>query len=476
MKQNNLMTKAGRYSLLALAVLCFAVPALSQKRQVLLDKVVAVVGGSSILESEVTEFADMLVAQQRAQHYTSDRDPKSEALEKLMTQKLLYNQALIDSVDINSGDIESRVEDLIQGMVADEGSIKALEAKHHMAIFNIREMFRRRFEEQAYANAMQGEIVGKVKVIPGEVEHFFNSLDPDSLPLVAEQYVYAQITKYPETLEDAKRRTRERLLSMRERIVTGQSRFEVMARMYSEAYASSLQGGEMEAQLAGLVQPFAEALQELKPGRISEVVETKFGYHIIELLEKKGTNYRFRHILLRPTFSRQELAKPARQLDSIANLIRKDSITFERAALEFSDDPYSKMNGGIVSNQDLLEYHDAYDVKLTDTRFFRESFGEGNGLADYNALRRLKIGEVSDSFQTQDLRGNSLCKIVKLVEIIPTHRASLENDYLEIEQMALTDKQEKVFRKWLDKKIAGMYVYVAPEYRDGEFENPTWLK
>lgn len=466
------MTK--RLLLAAVAVLCAVTAATAQKQQVILDKIVAVVGSSSILESDVREYADILVAQQRAQHYTSDRDPKSEALEKLMTQKLLYNQAQIDSVEINSVEIMSRVEEYVQDMVNEEGSIAALEAKHHMAIFNLREMLRQRLSEQSYAAAMQNEIVGKVTVIPGEVEHYYNSLDRDSLPPVAEQYVYAQITKFPETMEEAKRRTRERLLSMRERVVTGQSRFEVLARMYSEDYASSVQGGEMESPLAGLVHPFAEALEDLKPGRVSEVVETKFGFHIIELIERKGTNYRFRHILLRPTYSMQELSKPARFLDSIADLIRKDSITFEKAALEYSDDPYSKMNGGIVSNQDMLEYHDAYDVKLTDTRFFRESFGDNR--ADYNALRQLKVGEISNSFQTEDLRGNKLCKIVKLVEIIPAHRASLEEDYLEIERMALNDKQERIFRKWLDKKIDGMYVYIAPEYRDAEFENKSWLK
>lgn len=470
------MMKKNILTITAVAAMFGAAVVAQTPRHVMLDKVVAVVGGSSVLESEVTEAAAMIVAEQRAQRYTSDRDPRSEALEKLMLQKLLYNQAQIDSVEINSVAVMEQVEDYVQSMIAQEGSIPALEAKHHMPIYNIREMLRHRIEEQAYANAMQGEIVSKVTVIPGEVEHFYNTLDLDSLPLVAEQYVYAQITKYPETLEDAKRRTRERLLSMRERIVTGQSKFEVMARMYSEDYASSLQGGEMESQLGALVRPFAEALQDLKPGRVSEVVETKFGYHIIELLEQKGSVYRFRHILLRPTFSMQELMKPAQQLDSIAELIRKDSITFEKAALEFSDDPYSKMNGGIVSNQEILEYYDSYDVKLTDTRFFRESFGEGNGLADYNALRTLKPGEISRSFQTQDLRGNSLCKIVKLVEIIPTHRASLTEDYLAIEQMALADKQNRVFRKWLDRKIGGMYVYIAPEYRDGDFENKTWLK
>lgn len=472
------MTYTMKKTLLLLAALslCGMAALYAQKRQIMLDKVVAVVGGSSILESEVLEYASELVSRRRAQHYTSDRDPKNEALEQLMLQKLLYNQAQIDSVEVNTVEIMGRIEEFVQEMINEEGSISALEAKHHMAIFNIREMLRQRYEEQAYASAMQGEIVGKVTVIPGEVEHYYNSLDKDSLPMVAEQYVYAQITRYPKTMDEAKRRTKERLLSMRERIVTGQARFDALARMYSEDYPSNIHGGEMSSPINGLVQPFAEALQELKPGRVSEVVETKFGFHIIELLEVKGSNYRFRHILLRPTFSMQELIEPARELDSIASLIRKDSITFEAAALQFSDDRYSKMNGGVVSNQEVLEYHDAYDVKLTDTRFFKESFGEGNGLADYNALRGLKVGEISNSFQSADLSGNSLCKIVKLVEIIPTHRASLKEDYLEIEQMALNDKQQRVFRKWLDKKIDGMYVYISPEYRDGEFENKAWLK
>ena len=461
---------------LVVAILCGASLIYAQKRQIVLDKVVAVVGGSSILESEVSEYAAMLVARQRAQRYTSDRDPKSEALEALMLQKLLYTQAQIDSIEINSVDILSRVEEYVQQMVNEEGSITALEKKHHMAIYNLREMLRQRYEEQAYASGMQNDVISKVTVIPGEVEQFYNTLDKDSLPMIAEQYVYAQITKYPKTMDEAKRRTRERLLEMRERIVTGKARFEVLARMYSEDYPSNIHGGEMTMPLNSLVQPFADALKELKPGRISEVVETKYGFHIIELLEVKGNDYRFRHILLRPSYSIYDLAEPARELDSIADLIRKDSITFEKAALDNSDDPYSKMNGGIVTNQELLEFHDAYDVNLTNTKFYRESFGEGNGLADYNALRRLKVGEISNSFQTEDLRGNSLCKIVKLVEIIPSHRASLVEDYLQIEELALQDKQDKVFRKWLTEKIQGMYIHIAPEYRNCEFDNPAWLK
>ena len=447
-----------------------------QRRQVMLDKVVAVVGGSSIVYSEVADYARQLVEQRRQEGYTSDRDPMNEALEALMTQKLLYNQAQIDSVEINSNDILSQVEDQVQQMVDMEGSISKLEAKQHMAIFNIREILRQRYEEQAYASAMQREVVSKVTVIPGEVERYYKSLSKDSLPTIADQYVYAQITKFPKSMKEAKQRARERLLDMRERVITGKARFDNLARMYS-VDGTALRGGEMDpTPLAGLDEAFAKTLEGMKPGQISEVVESQFGFHIIQLLDKRGQLYHFRHILLRPEYTSDELGETLNQLDSIADLIHKDSITFEKAALRFSDDAASKMNGGIVSNHDILERYQAFDAKLTVTKFLKEDFGRFKSLDDYNALIRLKPGEVSDAFLTEDLLGNQLGKIVKLVEVIPTHPASLNEDYLRLEEMALQDKQEHVFREWLTKKIDGMYVFIDPEYRNGEFENKHWVK
>lgn len=460
----------------ALVLGIFAVAA--QKKQVMLDRVVAVVGGSSILWSEVNEYAGELLERRRKEGYTSDRDPRNEALEQLLMQKLLFNQALIDSVDVNLGDIAQRVENHLQALVDDAGSIAALEAKQHMAIFNVREMLRQRYEEQAYAQAMQGTVVSKIKVIPGEVERFFRKTHQDSLPIIAEQYVYAQITKFPASITEAKQRTKERLLDMRERIIKGQTRFDVMARMYSQD-GTAINGGEMDPQpLDGFVRPFAEALGDLKPGQVSEVVETQFGYHLIQLIDQKGRLYHARHILLRPVYAPDELVAPARMLDSVVNLIRKDSMTFEQAALKFSDDGGSKMNGGIVTNHDILELAHAYDAKYTETRFLKEDFGRNGGknLDDYNALRNLKVGEISGSFQTEDMMSNELSKVVKLVRLIPPHKASLNDDYIRIEQLALNAKQEKAFKEWLNKKIDGMYIYIAPELRDGEFENKNWIK
>ncbi|MBO5875815.1 MAG: peptidylprolyl isomerase [Alistipes sp.] len=470
------MTRRVTIALIIMTALALGVVA--QKRQVMVDKVVAVVGGSSILHSEVMSTANDLTQRRREAGYTSDNDPYTEALEALLLQKLLYNQALIDSVEVNTNDLTSRAESQVNRWVEEAGSIPALEKKHHMQIYHLREMLRRRLEMQTYASTMQNEVTSKVTITPGEVERYYNALDKDSLPIIAKQYVYAQITKFPKSLVAAKQRTKERLLEMRERIITGKTKFSTMARMYS-VDGSAIQGGEMEPQvLAGFVQPFADAMRELKPGQVSEVVETEFGFHLIQLIDRKGELYHCRHILLRPTYTIEELVEPLQELDSIADLIRKDSITFEAAAAKFSDDVHSKQNGGIVTNHDLLEHYNAFDAKLTATRFLEEDFGMGRGksIEDYNAIRKLKVGEISPAFQSQDLVGNNLSKIVKLVEIIPPHPASLKDDYLRLEAMALADKQSRVFDEWVDKKIEQMYIHIDPDYRNLDFMNKNWIK
>lgn len=445
----------------------------AQKQPVVVDKVVAVVGNSAIFYSDMVETAEQLVSQRREMGYTSDRDPHNEALEQLLLQKLLYHQALIDSVDVNKSDIMVAVENMVQNMISEAGSIAALEAEQHKAVFDIRETMQQQYEEMQYAQSMQRTVTDKVTITPGEVERYYKSMPKDSLPLVPEQYVYAHITKYPSSMTEAKQRVRERLLDMRERIISGKASFATLARMYSED-GSAVRGGELEPMaLDGFVQPFADALEKLKPDQISEVVETEYGFHIIQMIERTPNgNYRCRHILLRPYYTPSELAESDRLLDSLAALIRADSLTFEKAALEHSDDLYSKQNGGLVSNHDILESQQAFDAKLTQTKFYKEYLM----MADYNAIRRLKVGEISNAFQTTDMKSNQLSKIIKLVDVIPSHPATLEEDYLMIEEAALNDKKHREFEKWLNDKIDGMYVRIDPEYRGGEFENKHWVK
>lgn len=464
---------------LSLFVLLLSASVLTaQKRQVLLDRVVAVVGGSAILYSEVEEQASALVQQRREQGYTSDRDPMNESLEMLMRQKLLYSQALIDSVEIYS-DVNSYVEEQLQAMISEAGSIAELEAREHMAVFNFRELLRQQITEQEYARSMQQEVVGEIQVSPGEVEQYYKNLKAEELPLVPEQYVYAQIVRYPASQEDAKRRTRERLMEMRERIISGKSSMAVLARTYSVDPGSAMRGGELPAgPLEELMTPYADALEKLKPGQVSEVVETDYGFHIIELIdEPKNGLYHSRHILLRPTYTAEELNEPIVFLDSLAAVIRTDTISFETAAMEHSEDKLTKMNGGLVTNHDLLMSSPSYaNVKYSATKFRREDFGDGKSLQDYSNLIRMKVGDVSAAYMAEDLRRNEHAKIIKLLEVIPTHTATLEEDYTTIEEMALAQKQQKIFDEWMREKIDGLYVYIAPDFREGEWQYPNWVK
>lgn len=450
----------------------------AQKRQVMIDRVVAIVGGSAILHSDVTMFAEQIVQSRRAQGFTSDRDPMNESLEALMKQKLLFHQSQIDSIE--SGSVDELVSQRIDAMVAEVGSVAKLEEEQHMKIFNLRQIMYNRMTEQQAATAMQNHVIGDVTVTPGEVNLFFSKLKEEQIPLIPEQYVYAQITRYPSSLEEAKLRTKERLLEMRERIISGKSTIDLLARTYSDDPGTAMRGGLMSSTANELTAPFADALAELKPGQVSEVVETEFGFHIIQLQEEpKNGIYTFRHVLLKPDFTVEELVEPIEFLDSIRALIVSDSLTFESAATEHSHDTYSKKNGGIVTNHDILtKYPQLSNVKLSATKFKKDDFGSqgGKSLADYYALSKLKVGEVSNAFQSEDLNGNELAVMVKLIEVIPIHSATLKDDYLKIEEMALEEKKMKVLNKWLEEKIDQHYVYVAPDFRDGEFEFKNWVR
>lgn len=450
----------------------------AQKRQVMIDRVVAIVGGSAILHSDVTMFAEQIVQSRRAQGFTSDRDPMNESLEALMKQKLLFHQSQIDSIE--SGSVDELVSQRIDAMVAEVGSVAKLEEEQHMKIFNLRQIMYNRMTEQQAATAMQNHVIGDVTVTPGEVNLFFSKLKEEQIPLIPEQYVYAQITRYPSSLEEAKLRTKERLLEMRERIISGKSTIDLLARTYSDDPGTAMRGGLMSSTANELTAPFADALAELKPGQVSEVVETEFGFHIIQLQEEpKNGIYTFRHVLLKPDFTVEELVEPIEFLDSIRALIVSDSLTFESAAAEHSHDTYSKKNGGIVTNHDILtKYPQLSNVKLSATKFKKDDFGSqgGKSLADYHALSKLKVGEVSNAFQSEDLNGNELAVMVKLIEVIPIHSATLKDDYLKIEEMALEEKKMKVLNKWLEEKIDQHYVYVAPDFRDGEFEFKNWVR
>lgn len=436
------------------------------------DKIVAVVGRSVILYSDVDALSKELLRKRREEGYTLDRSAKDEALENLLLQKLLYHQSQIDSLKVNTDDLPAAVESAINAEVMEKGSVTALEAFYHKPIFDIKAELQRRYEEVKYARGMQSDVQSKTTITPGEVEIFYKKAPKDSLPIIPEQYTYSQIVKYPPTLNEAKQRTREKLLEMRERISKG-ARFDALARMYSEDPGSAVRGGEMDfTPKEGYVKPFADALARLNVNQVSGVVETEYGFHIIQLLEKKGNMFRCRHILIKPQFTNSEIQSTLNTLDSIANLVREGKMTFEAAATEYSEERFSRLNNGVVTNHETLEAYNAFDPKLASTMFFKEDLSKD----DFQSIRNLKPGEVSTSYMTHDLKGNVMCKVVAINKITPAHTASLEKDYLKIEEIALNQKRNNEFDAWLNKKIASMYIHIDPEFRNAEFTNKAWLK
>lgn len=464
--------RKGIISLVSLILLLASSYTSTAQNKASADKIIAVVGNSIVLYSELNDGMNMLREQQIREGYTPDRDIKSEALEMLLMQKLLANQAQLDSLTIDNQRINSEIDNRINMMLQELGSLSAIEKMIGKPIFQYKDDLRRRYEEMMYAQSMQQKVRSGVTITPTEVERFFKTMSKDSLPIIPEQYTYAQVVVYPPSMAEAKLRTREKALELRERIING-DRFDVLARLYSVDKSSAIRGGELEfTPLEGYVKPFAEALGKLTINQVSEVVETEFGFHLIQLLEKKSNLFRARHILLKPDFTSVEMKASFDQLDSIAKMIRIDSLKFEDAAFRFSQDKYSRLNKGVVTNQEALEVMTGQaSPKSTSTKFLKEELME-----DFKTINTLKIGEVSQPYASFDLKGNQTTKIIKLLNIVPPHQANLKDDYVRIEELAVNNKIQNIFDEWLTKKIAAMYVKMNAEYLDSDFKYSGWVK
>ena len=446
-------------------------PMYAQDNKVVAEKVIAVVGNSAILYTDLLQAIDQLRAQQMQNRYTPDYDITSSALEELLMQKLLSNQARLDSLPVNSAAISSSVDQRVNELIERLGSLGKLEAMFNKPVFLIKSDLQDQFEDITLAENMRNNVESKVSITPSEVERFFNEFDKSKLPIVPEQYCYSHIVMYPPAHKDAQLRTKERLLTLRQRIINGET-FAMLARLYSEDESTRSYGGDLGwSNPNQYVAPFSDALVKLKPGQVSSVVETEYGFHIIQLIDKKGESYHCRHILMKPSYSSDEMAISNAKLDSIANLIRCDSMSFMEAAIKFSEDKLSKMNGGRVSNHDMLKARHINNAKATTIKFFKEDLGQ-----DYYAIKDLSEGEISKPFETRDLNGNVLTKIIRLDKIIPQHFADINEDYIRIEEVALENKKSKVFKKWIEEKIKDMYIRIDPEYHNLKFTYEGWVK
>lgn len=434
------------------------------------NEVVAIVGNSHILLSDVARVTKQVEMQRSQMGSLSGRSPFSEALESLLAQKLLATQARIDSLGKSMPDMSTEIETQIASMVSEIGSVSALEQEYGKPIYAIKEEMLKEYEEVQLGTLMQNEIKYGVKINYPDVKEFFATLPLDSLPLIPEQYVYSQIVRMPPATEQRKFEIRQQLLSFRERILAGE-RLSTLARLYSKDPGSASRGGEWGPDDVNKLTPqFVEALEGLRPGKISEVFETEYGFHIAELISRNGDIVHCRHMLLKPEFTIEEQNREILLLDSLSAAIGTDPKKFTDAVINYSMDTKTAANQGLV--YDILSTTREMNAQLATTMFVKESIFPPQ---DYIELAKLKVGEVSKPFVSVDTKGNEIYKIIRLDRIVETHQANLELDYEAIADVTLSNKSNIEVDKWIQRTIPKIYVWLNPKYSDVTFDH-NWKK
>jgi peptidyl-prolyl cis-trans isomerase SurA len=450
-----LENKTIRYSLFL--VFFLIISSNSTFAQFVIDQVLSIVGNEKILLSDIEQEE----LRMKMQGYNPEGDVKCDIFEDLLVQKLLLHQAQIDSISVTNTQVESEMERRLKFFISQVGSEAALESYFNKTIFQIRDDLRKAIREALLTQQMQEKVVSNVTVTPSEVKKFFRNIPNDSLPVIPEQYEYRQILLYPPATSEAKFLVREQLLDLRERILKGE-RFTTLAVAYSEDRATATRGGELGFRSREeLVKSFADAAFNLKEGQVSQIVETEYGFHIIQMIEKRGDQVNVRHILMKPVFSMEMLSQTHNRLDSIANLIKSDSISFIRAAQLFSEDEKTRLSGGLVIN-----------AQKGTPLFEKEQLNP----SDYYSIRNLSAGDLSAPFESRDEHANIVYKVIKLTRVIPQHIANLDDDYATIQQIAKGQKQQQEFIKWINDKIKKTYIRIDPSYSHCDFEIKGWIK
>lgn len=429
---------------------------------IVIDQVVAVVGNYPIKYSDI----EQQYLQLKAQGMAAKTDARCLILEELLFQKLLLHQAKIDSIEVSEREVESELDRRLRMFISQIGSQAELEKHFGKTIPEIKEDFRADVKEQLLTQRMQAEITGEIKVTPADVRNYYNSFSTDSLPLINTQIEYAQIIIEPEVDDQQKEQLIKRLEGIRKEIIESSNpanTFGAKATLYSDDRASAQKRGELGFTNRGdLVPEFSAVAFNLKKGEVSEIVETEFGYHIIQLIERKGEKINVRHILLMPKATPEAKVKALEKLDSIANIIRIDSLSFSEAAIKFSDDKTSRNNGGVAVNP-----------YTGDTKFEPEQIMDP--VTNYE-LKKLKIGEMSDVYETRGERGMTVYKIIKLKNKIKPHTANLNDDYNYIKELAQIQKQQKFIANWIEQKLETTYIKIDPSFRNCKFQQTDWLK
>ena len=452
-----------RHILKGVAVFLFAaasVNASAQKYQGgIVDKTVAVVGNEVIMISDIESEMQMM---QYNYGMKSDRKARCELLENMMSSKLFLMQARVDSLVVNNDMVESELANRIDMLKTNLGSEEAVEKEFGKPIYRLRQEWRSDLEDQTLTQQMQQEIAGKIPdLTPYDVQKYVDATEAEDLPMVPIKYQLSQICIYPDR-EAANLAVKERLLAIRERIMNGE-KFSTLARIYSQDPGSARKGGELGMASKSIFWPvFSDAAMALKPGMVSQIVETPDGFHIIEVLEKKGDMFNARHILLKPEYTAEDRSKAFRVLDSLKTELNNEAVTFQLAARFYSEDPASRTNGGQMADPNTgSSYFEIDQLKPQD----------------YAAIVDLKEGEISDPVESLDNEGrdgNTVYKIIKVDKIIPSHPASFSNDYTLLLGNAKQELQMKAIDDFIDSKIETTYIVIDPMFEDCVFERDGW--
>jgi len=422
-----------------------------------IDRVIAVVGNQSILQSEIEEG----YFQQQARGMQTKANLKCELFEQLLFQKLLIVQAQIDSIEVLDKQVELDIDGRIEKYKA-QLAPTSIEEYFGKSLSEIKESFFDVVHDQLVAQKMEGEITKDIKITPSEVKKHFNSFPKDSLPILDATFEFSQIVRKPTMTAAEKETQKAKLNAIRERIVKNGEDFKTLAVLYSDDPGSAKNGGLMSGISRGdLVPEFASAVFNLELDEVSEIVETEYGIHIIKLVGKQGDKVDFRHILLMPSLSSAAKIKAREELDSIANVIRTDTLTFEQAAIKFSDDEETRLNGGRKMNPYTGDAE--FEAKQIDPSI---NF----------ALRNLKVGEISDAFEAKEPTGMPTYMIIYLVKTTKAHTVNLKDDYQMVQNMALQQKKQDEMNKWVKEKLKDMYIKIEGTYKNCTFNFAGWNK
>ena len=445
-----------------LASLLLVLPLDAQRYAGVVDKSIAVVGNEMIRLSDLESEVQMLNAQGG---YSSDKNIRCELLERMMESKLFLMQARVDSLTVDSDMVAASLTQRLDQVRTALGGDAQVEEYFGMPLYRLRQEWQAQLEEQSLTQKEQQQIASKIpELTPYDVKQYLDTADVSSLPVIPMKYQMSQICVYPDR-EAAALAVKERLLSLRERIINGE-KFATLARLYSEDPGSAMKGGELGMASKSIFWPaFSDAAMSLKPGTISQIVETPDGFHIIEVLEKNGDMFNARHILIKPHYTQEDQDKAFERLDSLRTMIVVDSVmTFDLAARFYSEDPATRTNGGQMADPNTgSSYFEIDQLKPQD----------------YEAVKDLEVGEVSQpiaSLDNEGRDGNLVYKIIRLDKIVPAHTANFESDYTDLLNLVVQMKQMEAIDEFIDEKLDSTYIVIDPLFGDCDFSREGWAQ